>query len=774
MPYFAIPNFVTREIKQTYDDPLEAAQDARVNRPHFPTKDDRREWLNKPKTDSRVISLFEGLNPDLRVSIKEGNPPTILHGVIVDYDAKAPGSLQDIVKHIREFYKDTPALTPQWLVQSPSGNYRLVWEFADGCSLRGLPDKFILSFLAEFKKLCKLGSVMAGLDDAAYLKPSTYYDADGIWEVVNADFFPISDLDGVFFSSVRKATKEDLGGGELMEIPMEAIKDRIDELFPGRWPVDIPFVDGCRGPAVWDPIATNPTTTMYSKRGAFRFSSDKGFHTYAEILGKDFVRQWEDNKLGQATKGFFYCPNGTKNYFVRSGGRTGTWEPQGLGDVQRRLVNNWRLSRKAPSASEVSEVDQAVQFIQDCKKIDGCIPFIYDKRDVVDTITNRFLNIARAKVLEPIPEATDQKQPRYKVTPGRRHPYRWGEGFPWIARWLDSWFPLGAPRKQLVYLLCWIKQGYEGARRGEPQKGQALFLVGGTDRGKTLFNGEFMERIFGGSRDAGKFLLGKTDFNKELLEAGHWRVDDAEAAVDKRDHTRFTERVKQFVANPTVPYHPKFVDALSVPYNGRLCITLNEDEESLRMIPDLDRNIADKVLILRLADDKGGLFQFPSRGDVSKNLTTQLPYFLRWLINWMPPEYVTKGFNRFGMRAYIHERVRLSSLSAGLDSDLLDIMAPLWANDDDFKAMLCGEGAWTGSAADLFSLLASNPVTSMHVRGMTTRVLGKKLSTLSGIPGSGVEKVEGRSRMRCYKVRPPELLLANEESPMFVKPEPVA
>jgi len=664
------------------------------------------------------------------------------------------------------------------LVTSPSGNHRLVWEFATPCSLLGCEDKFMVSFLAEFKRLCRLGSVLAGLDDAAYTRPSTYYDAAGTWTPVNSNQFPISDVDGVFFSAVRKSSKESDTTG-LVEIPMDAVKDRLEELFPGRWPNEVPFVDGCRGPAVWDMNATNPTTTIYTMRGAFRFSQGKGFYPYSEILGKDFVRQWEDNKLGQATKAFYYCANGAKNYYVRIGGSKGAWEPQNLGDVQRRLVNNWRLSRKPPSVNDVSEVEQAIQFIQDNKKIDGLIPFVFDKRESLFHLNKKFLNSSRVRPMEPAMEAVDQRKiskaqkvmegkPTNNRTPAinytKRHAYRWGTGFPWIASWLTSWFGRGSQQKQLVYLLAWLKQGYEGAREGSPQKGHALFLVGGTNRGKTLFNGEFMTKIFGASTDASSFLLGKSSFNKELLESGYWRVDDAVAAIDKNSHIKFTEEVKRFVANPTVEYHPKYVDSQSVPFNGRLCITLNEDEESLRMIPDLDRNIADKLIILRIADQKRGIpFAFPDRASITANLNSQLPYFLRWLINWTPPAVITKGHTRFGMRNFIHEKVRLSSLSSGLDSDLFDIMAPLWESDDDFIS----KKHWEGTAAQLLGVLIANPVTHLQARGLTTRSLGRKLSTLASIVGSGVEKSEtlsGASRLRSYVVKPPEFVTAHEEN----------
>jgi hypothetical protein len=750
--YFSIPNHVTREIKETFSDLLDAATAANKNTVAHKDKADRRAWLAAKDTNAVIISLLEGLNTDLRVSIKEGNPVATIHGVIADYDAPAPGSFADQAKHIGAFYADTPALKPQWIQRTLSGHFRLIWEFAEPCSLRGCPDEFYREFIAEFRKRVRMSAVLASLDEAALLKVSTYYDARGDYERTNADPMAAVEVDGVFFDAVRKVSKAGNGNaGGLPEIPMEAVKQRLDELFPGRWPVDTPFVDGCRGPAVWDPIGLNPTTTIYTTTGAYRFSSAKGFHPYDELLGKDFVRQWRDNKLGQVTRNFWYIPHGSKNYFVKI---MGTWEPQSLGDLQRRLTNNWCLSRKAPAHNVLSETEQAIQYLQDSRKVDAILPFIFDKREVVEFNNKRFLNSSRLKVMEPAAEQVDHgKNRRHKVRPAARNPYYWGEGFPWIAQWLGSWFD--DPKRQLIFLLAWIKQAYESARAGTPAKGQALFLVGGVGRGKTLFNGpDFMGSILGGSSDAAKFLVGEEKFNKELIEVGYWSVDDAAAAIDKNTHQKFTENVKAFVANPTVTYHPKYVDSQRVPYNGRLCVTLNEDDESMRMIPDLDRNIIDKLIILRLSEKTQ--FSFPAWGEIGKALKTQLPYFLRWLTHWTPPASTTKGQTRFGLKAYTHRQVRGAALRSGLDSDVLEAIGMLWCSDDDFATKAARGESWEGTAADLYLALTSNPVTSPLIKGTTPRLLGRKLSALTNIEGSGVERRGGHKKMFKYSIKPAE------------------
>jgi hypothetical protein len=754
--YFSIPNLVTREIAQTFTDPNDAALIANQAGPGQTEKEERRAWLASATTKTAILSLFEGLNPELRVSNKEGNPVALVHGIIADYDATAPGTEEEQVAHVQDFFADKPALTPSYLQKTPSGHFRLIWEFAEPCSMRGTPEKFLPMFIQEFRKLVHMGSIFAGLDEAALIKPSTYYDARGTWYRINQDPFSAADADGVFFSTVRKSKSLGLSS-ELVEIPMEAILDKLNERYPGRWPVDIPFVDGCRGPAVWDDTATNPTSTIYTTRGAYRFSSAKGFHSYEELLGRDFIRKWQDNKIGQVAKNFYYLPHGNKNYYVKlSGGPGGShlWEPQNLGDVQRRLINNWNLSRKPPSHNTASEVEQAVQYIQDYRRIDALLPFVFDKREVVCFNNRRFLNTARVRVMDPAPEDIDipYAERRKKLRPAARNPYRWGDGFPFIAQWLWSLFD--DPRNQLIYLLCWIKQAYESARDGTPEKGHALFLAGDKDRGKTLFNEVFMESILGGREKATEYLLGQSKFNRSLLEVGFWSVDDGEAGLDRRTHQLFTETIKAFVANSKVLYQPKYVDSQSIPYNGRLCVTLNEDPESLKLIPDLDRTITDKLLILKLAKTK--TFHFPVRKVTTKNVTNQLPYFLRWLIHWNPPKFLTEGYGRFGMRSFIHPEIRAQALLGGSSGDLLELLSILWTSDDEFIRKEAAGEPWCGTCSQLYAALQGNPLTNSLLKGLTPRLIGMKLSALSSLHNSGITRLPKKiRRIHSYQINPP-------------------
>jgi hypothetical protein len=487
----------------------------------------------------------------------------------------------------------------------------------------------------------------------------------------------------------------------------------IEAKFPGRWPGHIPFEEGCRGPAVWDPIGLNPTTTIYQRHGVYRYSEDTLFHPYSEILGADFTRKYEDNKIGVACEDIYYA--GRPGYYRKF--PDGNWRTQNKDEVAAYLLAAHNLNPARTAKNIPSELESAIFFLNQSKVVDGAMPLVFDKREVVPLSGFRFLNISRAKVLEPAAPAAN---------------VQWGTGFPWIADWLWKMFE---PRRQLVYYLSWLKLFYEGARNGDLQRGQALFIVGGTDRGKTLMNAIWIPHIMGGGSDAGSFLVHGREFNKSLCEVGHWHIDDAQAAANQGEHTKFTERVKKLIANPFMPYRPMYVDEVQVPFRGRLLVTLNSDPQSLLMIPDMDRNIQDKLMVLSL---RPGTHSFKGNAKTERTLWDESPAFLRWLLQWKAPTHLVDEKHRFGMKTFIHTEVRETAAMTGYDSDILGVMEILWETDDELVECAKKGVPWETTASNLIATIATHPAAHRLLTGLTVRTTGMRLSKLSKIRGTGV------------------------------------
>ena len=727
MIYLGLKNLASQEVR-TFSNPLQENVRVQPKEPTGMDKEARRKWLSDASTDTCVFSLWEGLNTSNRINAKAENPPWKMHGLVVDYDAPSPGNLQQIRNNVEQILKDTPVLLPQWGVITPSGNHRLVWEFESPVNVGDSGDAFILETLEALKKLLKLPLLLAGLDEAAFKKPSTYYDIGGIWERFNANPLPSSEVQGVFYKAVKTASKGKAPKGST-EIPMDLVFKEIEAKFPGKWPKDVPFEDGCLGPAVWHPDAKNQKTTVYRPWGIYCFSAeDRLFKSYAEILGKDFTRKFEENKIGAATEAIYYIPR--VGYYRKW--PDGAWRAQPKDDLILYLAGAQGLSRTKGQGNSPSEVENALLHIQQSKVLDGAVPVVYDNRETLSIAGGRFLNLARVKVLEPD-----------TTTPNPQ----WGQGFPWIAAWLGSMF---TPKKQLVYLLAWLKLFYEGARNGSLNRGHAVFMVGGTNRGKTLMNAFWIPLLMGGGSEAGDFLVGGESFCKELLQVGHWHIDDSLAASDRIQHQKFSERVKRLIANPMVAYHPKFVDRQMVPFNGRLMVTLNEDPISLLMIPDLDRNIEDKLMVFGLNSKP---FVFQGNAATERTLRQESPFFLNWLLNWRPLKSMVNTNHRWGMQNYIHPVVRRNAVANSYDSDLSGVLDILWETDNDMVELKQKGEPWVGTAAALTSIVNSHPSVRGLIHAMTVRSIGMRLSKLAKTSGTGVKLVPHRTKAKTESTK---------------------
>jgi hypothetical protein len=594
--------------------------------------------------------------------------------------------------------------------------------------------------------------LLAGLDDAPLKNPTTFFDVGVEWEEINPDPLPGSAIRRFFAeAALAGSTGSNARGPEnTPPIPMEKVFEAIISKFPGRWPAGAPFEEGVRGPAVWDPTASNPTSCIYTKYGAYRFSSDKGFHSYAEIFGKDFVRRYEQNSLEQAVGGEVWYA-GKAGYYRLFPDKV--WVNQPKEDIALWLTSRG-LSKKASRAGANSPVDEALLLVQHHYRVDGLIPLPYlrgaHNGSPVQIGGRRFLNCAVVKPRQPAAA--------YPVGPDGKSSQRWGDGFPWMADWLGGLF---TPRTQLVRFLHWWKLAYEGALAYDMRPGLALFLVGGVSSGKTLLNTQVIGASMGGGADASSFLVDGSNFNKNLLEVAHWHIDDARATSDWRSLRRYTENLKAAVANKEVKFQPKFVDEQLIPRNGTICITLNDNPDSLSMLPEMDWDMRNKLLVLRCADtDKitevrtNDGFKFPSRKDTEDNIEKELPHILRFLLDWQPQAQFLKNTRaRFGTASWINPEIERHAFRNGYHSDLMAVLGALWRSSD--ALLLAGEeeGQWTGTAAELAAIIAAHPVAKALLDSCSARSVGRKLAAAARLPHSGITvDVDTHEKSNCYTV----------------------
>lgn len=144
--------------------------------------------------------------------------------------------------------------------------------------------------------------------------------------------------------------------------------------------------------------------------------------------------------------------------------------------------------------------------------------------------------------------------------------------------------------------------------------------------------------------------------------------------------------------------HGKGRDALTVQVFWRVTISLNSEPYALLVLPPLDANMRDKLLLLRARRPAC----FPSAPDPDHWRTfkarclAELPAFLHWLTHWKIPAELTHP--RYGVASWQHPE-----LAAALDDmhpyqrmlSLIDLAEP-WKDEQ----MSAGT-AWEGSVEEL-------------------------------------------------------------------------
>ena len=112
-------------------------------------------------------------------------------------------------------------------------------------------------------------------------------------------------------------------------------------------------------------------------------------------------------------------------------------------------------------------------------------------------------------------------------------------------------------------------------------------------------------------------------------------MSDTKSSTQK-ERDEFLAGVKAAVANVWIAIHPKGRRQINLQTYRRMSITLNWEEKALRIVGDLAKSDADKILMLNFEDSrryapngKGGL-RYP---EWKNKIDSTLPAFKYWLLN---------------------------------------------------------------------------------------------------------------------------------------------
>jgi len=579
--------------------------------PTFANKAEYREWCAKDSTDHCFYSMAEGDSPNARISTE--NPVNKIHGFVADFD-DVPVDWDTIDQVLKTRCDGSPM--PTWRSKTYSGFVRLVWEFDSPLPIA--PD-IAPAFLKRLCDALKASMLLGGFDKTS-LKPSQYFEIGTNWTKIG-DQIPINFARTILL----KAANDTPIRTSDTNVPLDEIAAEVLRKFPNRWKGD--FVVGARGPLFWIDDGIDRDGCQVREDGMICYSdrAGKGFASWREILGKKFLDQFEEKKLSHLINQYWF--NGKSYYKLLDGGPVAIPKDQLILELRKA-----GFCPKMKKNQTITEIEQAILSISNDCRVEEVAPVVFSKDRVVCFNGRKILNSCRAVPVQPADNGD---------------PVNW----PWIHQFMIPFFADDDNgNSTLPYFLAWYQRLYLAILNHRLDQGQLFILLGPTGHGKTLLTNKIIGASVGGFSDASDYLSGRTNFNRDLCGSAAWVIDDQTAAATYADQRKFVELTKRCVANPRLEYHAKYADAIPLPWSGRVMMSLNLDANSLAALPSLDSSNRDKIIALRISG--GHKVKFGSNDFVESTITTELPYFLKWLIDWKAPLEV-KDSSRFGVKTYI-------------------------------------------------------------------------------------------------------------------------
>lgn len=370
-----------------------------------------------------------------------------------------------------------------------------------------------------------------------------------------------------------------------------------------------------------------------------------------------------------------YYDSARKEYLIRNAG--GRWHSHAPTSFKVHLKARG-FSTKAREGESLSDAERAMLYIQNEKDVRYHGPLAGRASGFYNEDGVRFLVTDSPQIVEPVP---GECQTILALLAG-----------------LVGTDPEHGER-QLVTLTSWLKVGYEALRAGKRQPGQAPAFAGPVGCGKSLLQQIITALLGGRSAKAMRYMSGHTPFNSDLFGAEHLILEDEQSSTDIRARMNMAAHIKAVAVNDVHSCHGKGRDAVSLRPFWRASISLNDQEESLLVLPPITADIADKLILLRCQRPK---VDFPTGTHDLRNaywlrLMAELPAFAYFLTQYRIPSELQD--QRFGVRYFHHPDLVESLRSLAPEAKLLELIdRELWQNR---------EQRWEGTAGELESRLRS-------------------------------------------------------------------
>ena len=249
---------------------------------------------------------------------------------------------------------------------------------------------------------------------------------------------------------------------------------------------------------------------------------------------------------------------------------------------------------------------------------------------------------------------------------------------------------------QWPYVLSWLQLSLEMLLSGSWQAGQAFVMCGPAKAGKNLFMQIILALLGGRSADPYQYMTGVTTFNSDLFGAELLLIEDKAESIGIQARRAFGAHIKGITSNELQRCHRKYGDGQMLVPLWRIGISLNDDPERLLVLPPIDRDIEDKIMLFLVAKHE---MPMDTTGPAGKKAfetawKAEIPAFADYLLNvWRIPEKLKTS--RFGVKAYHHSTILQSLQKSSPEITLLELIDTIIFDDCNYS------DKWSGRSNEL-------------------------------------------------------------------------
>lgn len=304
-----------------------------------------------------------------------------------------------------------------------------------------------------------------------------------------------------------------------------------------------------------------------------------------------------------------------------------------------------------------------------------------------------------------------------------------------------------AGQVQVETFLAWLKIARESLVSNRRRPGQAVAFAGPRGSGKSLLI-DITEAALGGRRaNPYPFFTGRTNFNADLAGAELLAVDDEAGSTDIRSRRTLAANIKACLFAGAVRIEGKNKTAFTLRPCWRMLIALNDEPESLLVLPPITEDIGDKITLFlchkrplpmpaHTLDEREAFFS---------KLREELPGMLAWLESWEIPAGLAE--ERCGVKAFHHPAILSGLHQLSPEGHLTELI-------DAAEAAGTLPLPWIGTAAELKGILCHTPQTGRDAEKLLGNYPAAAGTYIARLEGSRAEKMTIRDGIQRWRIIP--------------------